>query len=124
MFLLTILYHLCLLSSSMSILCLCVIKLKNGHRLTLKSLFSPINPICWVSNERYDQKTFLLQYYSIDFSPIKIYRPFCFYCLSLRRQRFSPCNLTQLSVHMSVLLSVCQFFFLSLSFCWFVSPSN
>ena len=28
------------LSSSVSILCLCVISFKNGHRLTLKSLFT------------------------------------------------------------------------------------
>ena len=60
---------------------------KNGHRLTLKSLFTchhhpppTTRNLFLVSNERYGQnKTFLLRCYGIDFAPIKRYCPFCFY---------------------------------------------
>ena len=109
---------------------LCVLKFKNGHRLTLKSLFTNHPPENFlVSNERYGQnKTFLLQCYDIDFSPFKRYRPFWFWWWYLRRLRFSLCDL---SVYMSVLLStgisvcwsfcVCFFFFLYFIFSVFLS---
>ena len=120
---------------ALSILCLCVKKFKNCHRLTLKSLFThhhppPTRKLFLVSNERYGKnKTFLLRWYGFDFAPIKRYRPFCFLWLYIRRQRFCLCDHSQLSVYMSVLLSfgcsVCLFLFLSfclLDLCLYVSP--
>ena len=64
----------------------CVIKLKNGHRLTLKSLSTHHHPLFLVSNERYGKnKTFLLKCYCIDFAPIKIYCSICFLWLYIRK---------------------------------------
>ena len=98
----------------MSILSLCVCVFKNGHRLTLKSLFThpathpPTRKLFLVSNERYGQnKTFLLQCYGIDFAPIKRYHPFCFLWLYFRRQRLSLYDIIDIYQ-----LSVCLFFFL------------
>ena len=56
---------------------------KNGHRLTLKSLFThqpPTRKLFLVLNERYGQnKTILLRCYDIYFASIKRYHPFCFF---------------------------------------------
>ena len=74
------------LSSSVSILCPCVMcqDLKNGHRLTLKSLFL-------VSNERYGQKnTFLLRYYGTNFAPIKRYDQFCLFTVVYKEAQIHP----------------------------------
>ena len=107
-----------------SILCLCVLKFKNGHRLTLKSLFThppPTMKLFLVLNERYGQnKIFFLQWYDIDFALIIRYHQYCFLWLYIKRQRLSLYDLSQLSVlfFLFVCLSVfsfCQrFFFFSL----------
>ena len=89
-------------------LCLCVSKsLRKWTQTDTKVTFHPPPPppptttrkLFLVSNERYGKnKTFLLRWYGIDFAPIKRYRPFCFLWLFLRRQRFSFCDLFQLSL--------------------------
>ena len=62
------------------------------------------------------KKTFWLWYYGIDLA-FKRYQPFCFLWLYIRRQRFSLCDLSQLSVDMSVLLPGGPSVFLSSSVC-------
>ena len=101
-FLTCILYKLRINCQALCPFCVCVCKsYKNGHRLTLKSLFihhpPPTRKLFLVSNERYGKnKTFLLQWYGIDFAPIKRYRPFCFLWLYIRRQRLSLYDLSTL----------------------------
>ena len=109
-------------SSSVSILCPCVMcqDLKNGHRLTLKSPFTPPPPtmkLFLVSNERYGQiNTFLLRYYGTDFASIKRYDQFCFLLMYIRRHRFSLLSLFSLLVPCSLcLISISSLFLSSFS---------
>ena len=80
----------------MSILCPCVMcqELKNGHRLTLKSLFTPTPPtrkLFLVSYERYGQiNTFLLRYYGTDFASIKRYDQFCLFTVVYKEAQIHP----------------------------------
>jgi len=116
-----------LLSSSVSILCPCVMcqDLKNEHRLTLKSLFTtPTMKLFLVSYERYGQiNTFLLRYYGTDFASIKRYDQFCFLLMYIRRHRFSLISLFSLLYLSLHLLSLSSFSLLSahslLSLCLF-----
>jgi len=84
------------LSSSVSILCPCVMcqELKNGHRLTLKSLSTPTPPtrkLFLVSYERYGQiNTFLLRYYGTDFASIKRYDQFCLFTVVYKEAQIHP----------------------------------
>ena len=87
------------MSSSVSILCPCVMcqELKNGHRLTQKSLFSPTHPppptikLFLVSCERYGQiNTFLLQYYGTNFASIKRYDQFCLFHVVYKEAQIHP----------------------------------
>jgi len=102
-----------LLSSSVSILCPCVMcqDLKNEHRLTLKSLFTtPTMKLFLVSYERYGQiNTFLLRYYGTDFASIKRYDQFCFLLMYIRRHRFSLISLFSLLYLSLHLLSLSSF---------------
>ena len=74
------------LSSSVSILCPCVMcqDLKNGHRLTLKSPFThhpphpPWNFFC-LKWKVWPKNTFLLRYYGTNFASIKRYDQFCLF---------------------------------------------
>ena len=106
------------------------LKIKSGHRLTLKKLFTQSLPtnhhpspatrkLFLVSNERYGQiNTLLLCWYGIDFASIKIYINNFIFWLYIRRQRFSFYDLSLslfcsvwslhlLSVWSLPLLSVC-----------------
>ena len=79
------------LSSSVSILCPCVMcqDLKNGHRLTLKS--HPTMKLFLVSYERYGQiNTFLLRYYGTDFALIKRYDQFCLFTVVYEEAQIHP----------------------------------
>ena len=84
------------MSSSVSILCPCVMcqELKNGHRLTLKSHFTPTPPtrkLFLVSYERYGQiNTFLLRYYGTDFASIKRYDQFCRFTVVYKEAQIHP----------------------------------
>ena len=105
------------MSSSVSILCPCVMcqDLKNGHRLTLKSLFTmPTMKLFLVSNERYGQiNTFLLWYYGTDFALIKRYDQFCFLLLYIRRHSFfllsALCCLSHCCLSLVSTLSLCSY---------------
>ena len=88
--------------------------LKNGHRLTVKSLFTTTTPtmkLFLVSNERYGQiNTFLLRYYGTDFASIKRYDQFCLFTVVYKEAQIHPL------LTLSILLS-CY------SFCSFCHPS-
>ena len=67
--------------------------LKNGHRLTLKSLFTlhPTMKLFLVSYERYGQiNTFLLRYYGTDFASIKRYDQFCLFTVVYKEAQIHP----------------------------------
>ena len=121
------------LSSSVSILCPCVMcqDLKNGHRLTLKSLFTttPTIKLFLVLYERYGQiNTFLLRYYGTDFASIKRYDQFCLFTVVYKEAQIHPlltqfiqfscysfCSLCLLSFPPFLcLLSLCSHFAFSL----------
>ena len=104
------------LSSSVSILCPCVMcqDLKNGHRLTLKSPLPtpPTMKLFLVSYERYGQiSTFLLQYYGTDFASIKRYDQFCLFTVVYKEAQI----LSTLSLFSLYFLSLLSLFSLSLS---------
>ena len=100
------------LASSVSILCLCVSKFKNGHTLTLKSVFTHQKTIL-VSNESY----------GINFAPIKRYPQYCVLQLHVRRQSFSfLCSLSTLCLY--VCPYVFCFFYLYVLLSIFLSVSE
>ena len=72
---------------------MCQKDLKNGHRLTLKSLFTthPTMKLFLVSYERYGQiNTFLLRYYGTNFASIKRYDQFCLFTVVYKEAQIHP----------------------------------
>jgi len=91
---------------------MCQKDLKNGHRLTLKTLSThpPTMKLFLISYERYGQEnTFLLQYYGTDFASIKRYDQFCLFTFVYKEAQILPH-----SIHTALLL----FCLLFLLFLW------
>jgi len=92
---------------------MCLKDLKNGHRLTLKSLF--IQPPCCINNrgifyppqpaenffwsQMNNNKTFLLRCYGTVFAPIKRYLSILFYWLFFKRHKLSFYDLSTQNLH-------------------------